>query len=191
MSLEIDLEVYRPAREPNPYSEKNRKLEKEIKDILEHCDSYDRRLRFFFRACPATVGRDVTGRSSDDISTAEDLVITAKKDGIPCGYADAKIDPEKPENAGIAMILERDARHHGIGEALFRKMVDLLRLEGVTHLDADLDPENYNVIEKISKWEEDTPHMKASFQYQKDDGSIKCDIDLISEVTKDVLVYKL
>ncbi len=173
----IEYSVFHPKQE-GPTAAGNRELEDFVRNVVRHCSEEDVERRFF--GMPKL--EDIPGRITCSIPVKDvqprDMVIVAFANQEPAGYTDIARITGHADRAEMGMLVRTDMQRKGIGKTMMQAMIQLLRDEGVKHVEARVHPENTKMNQALHKWSQAEGLQDITFHSAVQEDEIVHFIDL-------------
>ena len=173
----IEYSVFHPKQE-GPTATSNRELEEFVRNVVRYCSEEDLERRFFGMPKLEDIPGRITGSISNKDVQPRDMVIVAFANKEPTGYTDIARIAGQTDRAEMAMLVRTDMQRKGIGKTMMQAMIQLLRDEGVKHVEARVHPENTKMNQALHKWSQAEGLQDVAFSTGMQEDDIVHSIDL-------------
>jgi RimJ/RimL family protein N-acetyltransferase len=173
----IEYSVFHPKQE-GPTAASNRELEEFVRNVVSHSSETDLEERFFGVPNVEAIPGRITGSIADKGAQPRDMVIVAFVNHEPAGYTDIARIAGQADRAEMAMLVRTDMQRKGIGKTMMKAMIELLRNEGVKHVEARVHPENTKMNQALHKWSQAEGLQAVTFSTAMREDEIVHSIDL-------------
>ncbi len=173
----IECSVFHPKQE-GPTAASNRELEEYVRNVLSHSSETDLGRRFFGMPDLEDIPGSMTGSIPNKNGQPRDFVIVAFTNQEPVGYTDIARIAGQADRAEMAMLVRADQQRKGIGKTMMQTMIQLLRNEGVKHVEARVHPENTKMNQTLYTWSQTEGLQDVTFSSGMQEDEIVHLIDL-------------